>query len=308
MGAGRRTTIRDVASAAGVSPATVSLVLNDVPGQRIPPSTRERVRAAAAALDYTPHRIARALREGSSRLVLLDAGPLRTRGSGASFIAGLDDELRQHGHALLVAYGEPAADADLLAAVAPRTVMNLTQLYFSGDEPHGDGGWVDGLAAHAATQLGHLAERGHERVALALPDDPQLAPLAALRRRHAAIASEPLGIRLVELTVPRDVPAASGRLRQLEREEPGVTAIAAFDDDTAFVVLAAAAREGIAVPGALAVIGFDEGEHAALWSPALTSLRIDAEAFGRRAARRALHLDPGPWAHPRSEVVARETT
>lgn len=56
-----RITIRDVAAHAGLSRATVSLVLNKVEGARIPPETQERVRASAAALGFRPNALARAL-------------------------------------------------------------------------------------------------------------------------------------------------------------------------------------------------------------------------------------------------------
>src|SRR5690554_5547715 len=71
-----RPRLRDVAAAAGVSTATVSYVLNGTPGQSIRPQTQERVRRAADALGYVPHRVARTLREGRSRIVLLNVGDL----------------------------------------------------------------------------------------------------------------------------------------------------------------------------------------------------------------------------------------
>src|SRR5580765_6142070 len=58
----RTTTIKDVASLAGVSVTTVSHVLNEVPGKRIHPETRERVKIAAAELSYSPNRLAPGLR------------------------------------------------------------------------------------------------------------------------------------------------------------------------------------------------------------------------------------------------------
>ena len=70
-----------------------------------------------------------------------------------------------------------------------------------------------------------------------------------------------------------------------------MTAVAAFDDDVALRVLAAARDLGLAVPGDLAVIGFDENEYGALATPALTTVHIDAEAHGRQAARAILGLD-----------------
>jgi Bacterial regulatory proteins, lacI family len=56
----------------GVSRATVSFVLNDDPRRTISTATRERVMAAARELGYVPHGIARALREGASRIVVLN--------------------------------------------------------------------------------------------------------------------------------------------------------------------------------------------------------------------------------------------
>jgi DNA-binding LacI/PurR family transcriptional regulator len=67
----KRATLRDVAAAAGVSRALAGFVLGDDHGKSIPEATRERVRAAAQSLGYAPHGIARALREGSSRVVVL---------------------------------------------------------------------------------------------------------------------------------------------------------------------------------------------------------------------------------------------
>ena len=84
-----RVTMKDVAHAAGVSPSTVSFVLNDTPGQSIRESTRERVRAAARELGYAPQGMARALREGRSRTVLLDVGAAEGSPSLDAFVAGM---------------------------------------------------------------------------------------------------------------------------------------------------------------------------------------------------------------------------
>ncbi|MBC7765837.1 MAG: LacI family DNA-binding transcriptional regulator [Hyphomonadaceae bacterium] len=59
----KRATIKDVAAQAGVSIAVVSYVLNDVPNQTIPASTKQRVFDAVTALDYTPNHTARRLRK-----------------------------------------------------------------------------------------------------------------------------------------------------------------------------------------------------------------------------------------------------
>ena len=160
----RRATLKDVARASGVSTATVSFVLNETPGQTIPPATQERVRAAAAALGYQPHGLARALREGQSRIVLLAIGRLRGGRSLEGFIQGMSAELQAHGYGLLVypgASSEPG-HADLVRDLRPHAVIDLAEIYEARSDAD-DGGWVDGLAAHSLTQLAHLAERGHRR-------------------------------------------------------------------------------------------------------------------------------------------------
>src|SRR4051794_15670343 len=85
-----KVTIRDVAGAAGVSVATVSYVLNNTAGQTITERTRDRVRTAADALGYVPHSVARALREGMSRIVLLKVGDMLGGRSLNRFIVGMD--------------------------------------------------------------------------------------------------------------------------------------------------------------------------------------------------------------------------
>jgi DNA-binding LacI/PurR family transcriptional regulator len=64
----KRVTLRDVAAAAGVSRATAGFALNNTDRMRISEETRRRVRETAQDLGYIPHSIARALREGSSRV------------------------------------------------------------------------------------------------------------------------------------------------------------------------------------------------------------------------------------------------
>jgi len=66
----RRVTSADVARAVGLSRTTVSYVLNETPGQKIPENTRRRVLDAAASLGYAPSAAARTLRSGRSDVVL----------------------------------------------------------------------------------------------------------------------------------------------------------------------------------------------------------------------------------------------
>lgn len=303
-----RATLKDVAAVSGVSPTTVSFVLNETPGQTIPETTRERVLRAARELGYTPHRVARALREGSSRVVVVRVGGLPGGSSLDGFLLGLRGELEQHGHGLAL---DPAdseiASGEYLDALAPRAVIDLVAQY-SDAANEDDGGWADGLAAHTFTQLEHLARRGHTEIAFGLPGESDAAGFAAVRLELARQAAERLGQRMSVLRVGEQRADAERSLRELRGGHPSLTAVAAFDDDVAFRVLAGAVDLGWSVPGDLAVIGFDETRYAALWNPALTTVRIEAEVFGRRAARRVLGLPVGEWEVSPSRVVVRRTT
>jgi DNA-binding LacI/PurR family transcriptional regulator len=318
--------MRDVARASGVSQATVSFVLNDAANQTIPEATREKVRRAAAELGYVPNSIARALREGASRIVVLEVGGLPPGFGLDAFIAGMDAELAEAGHALLVSYGSAAS---AIEAVSPRAVIDLPALNATPD------GTMHGMAAHTRAQVAHLAARGHRRIAVARPAAP--GPVFTAMAGHIRAAA-----RSLDLPPPADLivadpteipdPGASGpaasdpgasapaahdpagdraaertaaRLRVLL--DDGVTAVAGVDDGLAIATLAALSDLGLRAPTDLAVIGFGDTAQAALWRPRLTTVRIDARTYGRRTARQVLGLplrdtNPSP-----AEVIARDS-
>ncbi|HXU15524.1 MAG TPA: LacI family DNA-binding transcriptional regulator [Terriglobales bacterium] len=84
-----RVTLKTIADYVGLTPGTISAVLNNTPAaDRIPQSTRDRVTAAARELNYSPNPLARALRTGGSTLHQVGAEPAKAR--GALVIAGRD--------------------------------------------------------------------------------------------------------------------------------------------------------------------------------------------------------------------------
>lgn len=303
-----RVTMKDVARASGVSPATVSFVLNESANQTIPAATRERVQRVAAELGYVPHGLARALREGTSRIVVLNVARLPHGGTSlAGFIDALDDELGRFGHTLLVRYRDRPEDTDrLIAAISPRAVLDLDRLYFSDDSEIADGGWTDGLAAHTAVQIRYLAEQGHVGLGMALREGADVERLAAIRLEYARRTIDDLGLpALANLTVGRSSDEDQRALAGFLQRHPAVTAIAGLDDEAALRVLAAARHLGIEVPARLAVIGFDDSPVGELFSPALTTLRLDTGAFGRRAARLLLDEPPGTEVPGPATVIRR---
>jgi DNA-binding LacI/PurR family transcriptional regulator len=323
----KRATLRDVAAAAGVSRALAGFVLGDDHGKSIPEATRERVRAAARDLGYAPHGIARALREGSSRVVVLSIDPYLEGNYSRTFARGLDEELAAHGHILVVRHehaassapagSAPAADhappartapgRQVLDALSPRAVIRLPGNYLAAGHELDDGGWEGGFAANVLVQVRYLADRGHAEIAVALPDgDP---PLGPVRERFAREAAARAGLpEPPALVVPRSRAEAAEAVRRFRAAHPAVTAVAAYDDDVALRVLAALRALGLAVPGDLAVIGFDDTDFGALVDPALTTVHVDAEEHGRKAAREVLGLDPGSLARFRpGRVIVRES-
>lgn len=308
-----RVTIRDVAAAAGVSTATVSYVLNDTPGQTITEATRARVRQAAKELGYIPHGVARTLRSGYSRIVLLNTGSLLSGNGLDSLVTGMSDELRVHDHVLLVTTHADGLDDSVLAAVSPRSVLDLTKVTMGTEKDDPVSGTAQGhhvgMPYHTFIQLHHLAERGHHRIALALPAD-RTGALGRLRISHAEHVAKSLEIHPVEvlyLHATAEDRDDTEIVRHLV-ERTDVTAVAAYDDDVALTILAAMQRTGYEAPKDLAVIGFNEGRHAALWEPPLTTVRINARAYGHRAARISMGLDAGHWMEAPSEVIVRQTT
>jgi DNA-binding LacI/PurR family transcriptional regulator len=308
MRATRRVTLRDVAEASGVSQSTVSFVLNDVPNQTISPATRERVQKATRDLGYVPHGIARALMEGCSRIVVLNVERNREGNYSRNFIRGLDKELALHGFALLVRHGHPSkSDAEQIAnAIAPRAVLQFGEVYLTGHELDDSGGsWKNGMAAHVLLQFRYLSERGHSKIALALPEGE---PLGGVRERFARDVAELLELPDVHvLTVPTAYEHVGAALTDFRAQHPDVTAIAGFSDFTALQVLAAMRELGLSAPADWAVIGFDESEYAQMFTPTLTTLIADAEGHGRLTARQALGLGTSDLKTKIGRVISRES-
>jgi DNA-binding LacI/PurR family transcriptional regulator len=281
-------------------------VLRDSPNQTISPATRVRVRQAAQDLGYVPHGIARALREGSSRIVVLNVASGLEGNYSRSYIRGLDEELAAHDHVLLVRQGHSASRStkDVLDAIAPRAVLRFAEAYLNGHErDHQD--WDDGFAANAAVQVRYLAERGHGHIAMALPDNEN--PLGELRVRWASETVRMLGPPLPSFVVPRPRMAGTHTVQAFRAAHPSVTAVAVFDDDVALRTLTALHDLGLSAPGDLAVIGYDDTEYGALTTPALTTVHIDAEADGRQAARAVLGLEPADLPHVPGHVIVRDS-
>lgn len=311
--AGRRVTAADVAREAGVSPATVGFVMNRTKGQTISEATRKRVLAASEKLNYKPHQAARALRSGRNKIVLLVLPDWPLEHSLRTNLDVLTHELASHGYTL-VTY-TPLSDSTatpLWAILEPAVVIGYGQ--FSAEDladmksvgirniisDEGGERSPSEFRSGPTLQAEHLLDLGHTRLGFACPVDPRLEEFAAARlelvRQVCSEAGVPLPIaRQVDY---QDGSAASALTAW---RESGVTAVVAYNDETAADVISAAARQGMHIPEDLSVIGHDDSPLAARYLPSISSVAVDMEQLGMYTAAIALHHAEG---HPHPDIPA----
>ena len=95
--------LRKLAEHLGLNPATVSVVLNDVPGRSIPQTTRDRVKAAAKKLNYQPSHLARSLRNRRT-LTIGVLVPELGDGYHTQVMGGIGDHLMESGYFYFTAH------------------------------------------------------------------------------------------------------------------------------------------------------------------------------------------------------------
>ncbi|GAA0973171.1 LacI family DNA-binding transcriptional regulator [Streptomyces asiaticus] len=316
-GAGRpatgRATSRDVARAAGVSQATVSLVLGEKWPGRVSERTAETVRAAARDLGYRPNLAARSLRLGRTRTVLLVVPALTTE-FFARVYTGAARVAADHGFGVVL-YPSPegvgpardpfdSARASLDGVIASSMAADALVAVRGGGLPlvmlDSD---PDDAAAAATVNLdiadgarqvaGHLLGLGHRRVA-------QLAAAVdswTFRVRARALAEAVDGVPGAELSAePAELSVEEGRRaaeRVLARPGPRPTALVCDDDILAAGACKAARRLGLRVPDDISVTGFDDLALATAVEPELTTVRLPAEAVGAAGMRALMTLLDG---------------
>lgn len=297
----RRVTSADIARAAGVSQATVSYVVNDVPGQSISPTTRARILEAATSLGYTPYGPAKTLATGRSNLVLmvLPGWPI-----GYAFSAALDEvetRLAAVGLSLLMhrIIRPSQRNAESWKAIGPFAVIGLDDFDDAEARAMRDAG-IEVVTAEldetegqtrvsrpqlivGRLQVGHLARTGHERLGYAFPDDDRLIEYSTPRLEGVRLACAELGLgEPIVQVVPQYPEPAAEAVREWKRL--GVTAICAYNDEVALAVLAGLYALGLEAPADLAVVGADNDPTGRLSCPSLTTVDLHHRDLGRRLA------------------------
>ncbi|OLF10700.1 LacI family transcriptional regulator [Actinophytocola xinjiangensis] len=302
----RRTTIRDVAALAGVSPSAVTIALHDRPG--VSAATRERILAAARELGWRPNLAASSLAGRRVHTVgLAIARPARLLGLEPfymEFISGIESVLKRRSCSLLLRLVETDDEVEVHREWWQGGRVNGSILVdLRRDDPRipalsGIGlpavvvghpslagpftsVWTDDAAA-VEEAVRYLAALGHRRVAR-VSGPAELGHSAIRTAAFTAVAGE---LGLDARTVVADFSADQGgrACRRLLLETPRPTAIVFDNDVMAVAALGVAAEFGLSVPADLSLLAWDDSQLCQLTRPTLSAMRHDVFSFGAQAA------------------------
>jgi LacI family transcriptional regulator len=316
-----------------LSPATISLVLNDAPGVKaIPQITRDRVKAAAVEFDYRPSFYARSLRKRQSYSIGVLVPELNDSYT-AQILAGVEDFLIEEGYFYLTASHRRKPD---LIEEYPRMLMERsvegfilidTVLEHSLKLP------AVAVAGHreledvtnvvldqrraAELTLRHLYRLGHRRIAFMRGGSHSSDADDRWKSLQAVAADLGLVVR-PELTVELKLRVSTPELgfepaSELLNRRHDFTAMVCYDDVAAIGAIRAIRDHGLRVPEDISVVGFDDIQSAAFHNPSLTTIRQPLYQMGTTAASVLLQRVRGETDVPRMipilpELVVREST
>ncbi|WP_225098284.1 LacI family DNA-binding transcriptional regulator [Streptomyces sp. CoH27] len=308
-----RPTSRDVAQAAGVSQAAVSLVLGDKWRGRVSEATAERVREAARDLGYRPNLAARNLRLGRTRTVLLVVPALTTE-FFAGVYTGAARVAAENGFGVVLypspegvgpardpfASAQAALDGVIASSMAADALTAIRgdqlPLVMLDSDPEGSLGAATvnlDIADGVRQVTDHLLGLGHRRVLHLAADVPSWTFDIRARELAARMAAVP-GTQVRTARAPisiEDALAATEAALRLPGPRP--TAVVCDDDKLAAGAYKAARRLGLRIPDDISVTGLDDLALATAIDPELTTVRLDAELFGERGMRALLAVLEG---------------
>lgn len=325
-----RVTTHDVAARAGVSQATVSLVLSGNPRARVADATRSRVRRAAEELGYRPNLIARGLVRRRSYAVGVVVPDL-SNPFIADVVSGVERVAAEEGYAVLLcdAREVPAArhvetlmsrlvDGVIIDAVGAASLPGRAQSDLKAvlvDEPSDLWPGVASDAAGAGRLAGeHLLGLGHERIGFIGPATDVHSFLMRERGFVGTLRTAGVGLRSEWLRrAPATVSGGQASMRALLAGKDAPTAVFCGNDLLALGALKACLSTGLRVPESISIVGCDDIEMSRVVTPELTTVAVPARELGARAARMLVRWvegaeDPRPVRPLPVRLVVRGTT
>jgi DNA-binding LacI/PurR family transcriptional regulator len=308
----RPATGADVARVAGVSQATVSLVVTGKSDGRISDEQRDHVLKVARGLKYQPNASARSLRLGRARTIALIV-PNVANPYFSSVLLGAERAARQREHAVMLidTGSDPdwpgwigdilatrAVDGCIVYAADPLTPGQVRQLgrhvVLVEANARGAGSVQLDIAGGIRQAMVHLIEVGHRRIAHISADVDQETFRLRESTYRASLNAAGLAYRPDYVVRARfQIEASTAAARKLLALDPPPTAILCDDDLQAAGVYKAATALGLRIPADLSVVGFDDIELARMLEPELTTVAIPAEEVGARAVEMVLGLVDG---------------
>lgn len=317
-----------------LSPATVSLVMNNAPAVRsIPEVTRQRVKEAAKKLNYRPNIVARSLRTRQSFFIGIII-PEPAEGYFPMIIKGVEQPLVQAGYfSFLVSHLwqqdlieeypqillKRGVDGLILINTPLLQEISLPVVAIPGHKPMP--GTTNIVLDHEqATMLAlqHLYDLGHRRIAFM--KGPSFTQDVLARWSGTLRAAQRLGLPVMpELCMNFEASEMAPDMgypivRNLLSRTHDFTAIFCFNDTTAIGAIRAIRDAGLRCPEDISVLGFDDILSAAYHTPSITTIRQPLRQMGETAAEVLLRRIKSPEdSHPseimlRPELVVREST
>lgn len=309
-------TIKDVAKKAGVSIATVSLVLHN--NKRISNVTRNKVLKAIKELNYHPSRSAKGLvtkTTGNIGFVLTEDHFLRTEPFYTKIFLGTEFVTRGNDYYVLLAtikrdfeendplprfILEKNVDGIIIAGKVPSLFLSqlskykIPLVFVDFYPPHGDYNVVliDNIkGGYLATK--HLIELGHKNIAFVGGDITHPSITDRLIGYKQALESSDIPINQNFIITDEDYPARSNgynAARRLLTNYKNITAIFACNDAMALGIMQYCSENDIKIPDDISIVGFDDVESDISITPQLTTIRVPKTELGIEAMNLMVNL------------------
>jgi DNA-binding LacI/PurR family transcriptional regulator len=330
---GHPISLRTLGEYLDLSPATISLVLNNAPGVRsIPQETRDRVFEAAEKFDYRPSFYARSLRKRQTFTVGVLVPELNDNYT-TQVLAGVEEVLIEEGYFYLTVshrrkpdlieeYPRLLMDRSVEGFILIDTVLEksipLPVVVVAGHRKIvGATNVVLDQRRAAELALRHLYMLGHRRIAFmrggshSSDADDRWRCLMAEVKELKLVAPPELTVQIVDRTPTPEL--GLGPANELLNRAVDFTALVCYNDVSAIGAIRAIMDRGLRVPADISVVGFDDIQGAAFHNPSLTTIRQPLAQMGVVAARILLErirgkATLGDTVPITPELVIREST